>query len=146
VRTCRLDLVLPLLSDYTGWSALVADAFIGAGVALLVAPQTGSELRGMIRSYASRARDEAAGRGREAWDTAVERGREYVETGHQAISETGRSAREYVETSKQAIRSGMERVKEPVQGGKQSMKETGRGPNDESLAGAYLNRRHIIVA
>ena len=49
-------------------------------------------------------------RGREAWDTAVERGKEYMETGRQAMSEAGRSAREYVETGKEAIGTGKEAV------------------------------------
>ena len=31
--------------DSSNWSAFLAGAFIGAGIALLVAPQSGSELR-----------------------------------------------------------------------------------------------------
>ena len=99
-------------NDYTGWSAFVAGAFIGAGVALLLAPQTGSELRRMLRSYASRAREEVVDRGREAWDTAVERGKEYMDTGREAVSEAGRTAREYVEKGKEAIRTGQDSIKE----------------------------------
>ena len=57
--------------DAMGWSAFVAGAFIGAGLALLFAPQTGTELRGMLRNYAARAKDEAWERGRTAWDSAV---------------------------------------------------------------------------
>ena len=41
----------------------------------MLAPQTGSELRGMLRNYASRAKDDLVDRGRDAWDTAVERER-----------------------------------------------------------------------
>lgn len=113
-------------NDYAGWSAFVAGAFIGAGVALLLAPQTGSELRGMLRSYASRAKDEVVDRGREAWDTAVERGKEYMETGREAVKEAGRSARDYVETGKEAIRSGMDSGKEAIRSGKDAIKEAGR--------------------
>ncbi len=109
-------------SDYTQWSAFVPGALMGAGVALLLAPQTGSELRGMIRSYASRATDEIAERGREAWDTAVERGKEYMETGRHAMSEAGRTAREYVETGKEAMGTS----KEAAQGAKESPKEAGQ--------------------
>ena len=125
-------------SDYTRWwSAFVPGAFIGAGVALLLAPQTGSELRRMIRSYASKAADEVAERGREAWDTAVERGKEYMETGRQAMSEAGRSAREYGETGKEAIRKG----KEADQGGKESNKEAAHGKesNKEAARGVTTN-------
>jgi len=101
---------------------LVPGALMGAGVALLLAPQTGSELRGMLRSYASQATDEIAERGREAWDTAVERGKEYMETGRQAMSEAGRTAREYVETGKEAMGTS----KDAAQGAKQSPKEAGQ--------------------
>ena len=44
--------------DSSNWSAFVAGAFIGAGIALLLAPQSGSELRSSLRDYASRAKDE----------------------------------------------------------------------------------------
>lgn len=90
--------------DATGWSAFIAGALIGAGVALLFAPQTGSELRGMLRNYASRAKDEAFERGRAAWDTAVERGREYYEQGHEAVQEAGRTAKDYAQSGKDALR------------------------------------------
>lgn len=94
--------------DATGWSAFIAGALIGAGVALLFAPQTGSELRGMLRNYASRAKDEAFERGRAAWDTAVERGREYYEHGQEAAQEAGRTAKEYAQSGKEALREARE--------------------------------------
>jgi len=90
--------------DSMGWSAFVAGALIGAGVALLFAPQTGTELRGMLRSYATRAKNEAMERGKAAWDQAVERGKEYYEQGQEAIQEAGRTAREYAQTGKEAMR------------------------------------------
>ncbi|WP_447980010.1 YtxH domain-containing protein [Candidatus Nitrospira bockiana] len=100
-------------NDYTAWSAFLAGAFIGAGIALLFAPQTGSELRGMLRSYANRAKDEVVERGREAWDTAVERGKEYMDTGRETIQQAGRAVRETVqrgqETVKEAGREAMNR-------------------------------------
>src|SRR5687768_4741303 len=99
-------------SDYTGWSAFVVGAFIAGGVALLLAPQTGTQLRGTIRRYASRATDEVAERGREAWDTAVERGKEYMETGRQAMSEAGQSAGEYGETGKEGWDTAVEHMSE----------------------------------
>lgn len=94
--------------EATGWSAFIAGALIGAGVALLFAPQTGSELRGMLRNYASRAKDEAMDRGRAAWDTAVERGREYYEQGQEAVQEAGRAAKEYAQSGKEALREARE--------------------------------------
>ncbi len=100
-----------------GWSAFLAGALIGAGVALLFAPQTGTELRGMLRNYASRARDEAFERGRAAWDTAVERGKEYYEKGQEAMQEAGRSAREFTQTTKESFQGG----------GRGDMSKTSRG-------------------
>ena len=84
--------------DTIGWSAFVAGALIGAGIALLFAPHTGTELRGMLRSYASRAKDEAMERGRAAWDTAVERGKEYYEKGQETMQDVGRSARDFAQS------------------------------------------------
>ncbi|MDF0642418.1 MAG: YtxH domain-containing protein [Nitrospira sp.] len=90
--------------DVTGWSAFIAGALIGAGVALLFAPQIGAELRGILRTYASRVKDEAFERGRAAWDTAVERGREYYEQGREAVQDAGRAAKEYAQSGKDALR------------------------------------------
>jgi gas vesicle protein len=87
-----------------GWSAFMAGALIGAGVALLFAPQTGTELRGMLRSYASRAKDEAMERGKAAWDTAVDRGKEYYEKGQDTLQEAGRSARDFAQSGKETFR------------------------------------------
>ncbi|UVT17463.1 MAG: YtxH domain-containing protein [Nitrospira sp.] len=101
------------MGEATGWSAFMAGALIGAGVALLFAPQTGTELRGMLRGYADRTKDDILERGQEAWDTAVERGREYYDKGQEAVHEAGRSAKEFAkqaqdsmtETAKEAARS-----------------------------------------
>jgi gas vesicle protein len=71
----------------------LAGAFVGAGVALLVAPQSGAKLRRMLQRYAYEAGGELIEKGREAWDTAVEQGKEYLETGIEAIrgaTKTGR--------------------------------------------------------
>src|SRR5688500_10153895 len=90
--------------DSSNWSAFIAGAFIGAGVALLLAPQSGSELRSSLREYASRAKDEfdeATEQGRAVWDKTVERGQEYVEGGKQALRNAGRAAREFVDESAQ---------------------------------------------
>ena len=46
----------------------------------------------MLRNYGSRARDEAYERGREVWDTAVERGKDYLESGKETMREAGRTA------------------------------------------------------
>ncbi len=86
--------------ENAGWSAFIAGAFIGAGVALLLAPQAGSELRGMLRNYASDAKDELVERGQEAWDAAVERGKDYYEKGQETLHEAGRTAKEFAKQGK----------------------------------------------
>ena len=87
--------------DAAGWSAFVAGALIGAGIALLFAPQTGSDLRGMLRNYANRAKDDLMERGQEAWDTAVDRGKDYYEKGQDTLREGGRSAKEFARTAQE---------------------------------------------
>jgi gas vesicle protein len=102
--------------DSMGWSAFLAGALLGAGVALLFAPQTGAELRGMLRSYARRAKDEAMERGKAAWDTAVERGKEYYEKGQEAVQEAGRSAREFAQSGKETLREATNRETSKARG------------------------------
>jgi gas vesicle protein len=106
-------------NEFAGWSAFLAGAFIGAGLALLFAPQTGSELRGVLRNYAARTKDEMMDRGREAWDTAVERGKEYMERGQESLQQAGRSAREYAQ-------AGQEKLKEAGSEAAARLKEAGR--------------------
>ncbi len=104
--------------DSSNWSAFVAGAFIGAGVALLLAPQSGSELRTSLRDYASRAKDEldeATEQGRAMWDTAVERGQEYVEGGKQAFRNAGRSTREFVDETAQTAQKTADTAKKTAE-------------------------------
>jgi gas vesicle protein len=95
-----------------GWSTFMAGALIGAGIALMFAPQAGSELRGTLRNYANRAKDDLVEKGQEAWDTAVERGKDYYHRGEEALSEANRSAREFVKQGKDAGREAVQSVQE----------------------------------
>ena len=109
--------------DATGWSAFIAGALIGAGVALLVAPQRGSELRGMLRDYANRAKDDLVEKGHEAWDTAVERGKEYYDKGEEAIRDAGRSAKEFAKQGQDAMQDAGRSAKDLAKQGKQAVEE-----------------------
>ncbi len=91
-------------NEYSAMPAFLAGALIGAGIALLLAPQTGAELRGLLRNYGSSVRDELYERGQEAWETAVDRGKDYLESGKETMREAGRTARESMETGKEAVR------------------------------------------
>lgn len=83
----------------SNWSSFLAGMCIGAGIAFLLAPQSGAQLRRSIRDYTDDARDqlnEATDRGMAAWDSAVDQGREYVsefvERGTEAVRETVKTA------------------------------------------------------
>lgn len=112
--------------DATGWSAFMAGALIGAGVALLFAPQPGSELRGMLRNYANRAKDELVEKGQEAWDTAVERGREYYDRGEEVVRDAGRSAREFAKQGQEAVKDVGRSAKEFAKQTQDVAREPGR--------------------
>ena len=87
-------------------SAFIAGAVVGAGVALLFAPQMGSQLRGLLRDYAARGKDElddAVDRGANVLDSAVERGQEFVEKGKESLREAGRQAKGFAEVGRQAV-------------------------------------------
>ena len=114
------------IEDATGWSAFMAGALIGAGIALLFAPQPGSELRGMLRNYANRAKDELVEKGQEAWDTAVERGREYYDRGEEVVRDAGRSAREYAKQGQEAVKDVGRSAKEFAKQAQDVAREPGR--------------------
>ncbi|MCS6302637.1 MAG: YtxH domain-containing protein [Nitrospira sp.] len=110
-------------TDTTGWSTFLAGALIGAGVALLFAPQRGSELRGLLQNYANRAKDDLMDKGQEAWDTAVERGEEYYNRGEEAIRDAGRSAKEFAREGQEAMKDAGRSAKEFAKQGKNAVEE-----------------------
>jgi len=61
--------------------AFLAGAIIGAGAALLLAPQTGAETRTMLKGYAKKAEEEAIEQAQEAKQTfekAIEQGKQFI--------------------------------------------------------------------
>ena len=61
--------------------AFLAGAVIGAGAALLLAPQTGAETRKLLKNYAEKAEEEALEKAKEAKATiekAVEQGKQFI--------------------------------------------------------------------
>ena len=86
-------------------SAFVIGAVVGAGIALLFAPQAGTQLRGFLRDCAARAKeefDEALDHGAETWETAKDRSQELVEKGKEAIREAGHQAAHAADTGKRS--------------------------------------------
>jgi gas vesicle protein len=87
-------------------SAFITGALVGAGVALLFAPQSGTQIRGLLRDYAARAKDEldeAVNHGAKVLDNTVERGHEFVEKGKESLRETGRQAKGFAEAGSKAV-------------------------------------------
>lgn len=107
------------MEDATGWPAFVAGALIGAGLALLFAPQTGSELCGRV----NRAKDDLMDKGQEAWDTAVERGKEY------------HYSKEYHYNGEGTIRDVRRPAKEFAMQGQQTMGDVGRSAREFAKRG-----------
>jgi len=88
------------------FSAFIAGALLGAGVALLLAPQSGSQMRGLLRDYASRAKEEldhAIEQATEPWDSAKEHGRKFFANGKESLREAGRQVKGFAETGKKAV-------------------------------------------
>ena len=88
------------------FSAFIAGALLGAGVALLLAPQSGSQMRGLLRDYASRAKDEldnAIEQATEPWDRAKERGQKFVAKGKESLREAGRHVKGFAEKGEKAV-------------------------------------------
>jgi gas vesicle protein len=86
-------------------SAFITGALVGAGIALLFAPQSGAQMRGLLRDYASRAKDEldeVVDHGAEVLDHTVDRGHDLVEKGKESLRETGRQAKEFAEAGRKA--------------------------------------------
>jgi gas vesicle protein len=90
------------MADERGTSAAVFLAFLsgaamGAVVGLLSAPQSGSDSRDRLRSYARRAETDLrdlAGRAGEAFEEVVDQGKEFVETKRSVLREAFDAGRE----------------------------------------------------
>ena len=68
----------------------VSGAVLGAGVALLLAPQSGRESRDHLRRYARRAEDQVhklAGEATEVLDKAVDQGRTFIQETRSVLAE-----------------------------------------------------------
>ncbi len=86
--------------------AFLAGAIIGAGAALLLAPQTGAETRRLLKDYAEKAEEEIRERMPEAkamLDSAIEKGKDFVEKG-----------KEFVGDKKSLLSSAMEAGREAM--------------------------------
>ena len=92
-----------------GWSAFLAGALIGGGVALLLAPQSGTELRGRLSNYANRAKEDL-----------LEKAEEVYDKGEEVVREAGRTAKEFAE---QGAQQGQKAMKDAGDAAKEFVKQ-----------------------
>ena len=78
-------------------------AVVGAGLAMLLSPQPGTQLRGTLRRFAGRAKAEIKEKARQASEAATERASDMLRSG-QAIAE------EVIEGSRDAVRAAKDSV------------------------------------
>ena len=101
------------IEETTGCSAFMAGALIGAGVALLLAPQSGTELSGMLSSYANRAKEDLLEKAEEVYDNGEEvvrdagrSAKEFAQQGQETVQDAGRSAKEFAKQTQMAREPG----------------------------------------
>jgi gas vesicle protein len=97
-----------------GWFSLISGALgglIGGSVALLLAPQSGTELRGMLCNYPSRTNKDLLERAEEAFDKGEEvvldagqSAKQFAPQGSETVGDAGGSAKEYAEQTQYMFR------------------------------------------
>src|SRR5712692_11755141 len=109
----------PMAAEDSGFSsgavafAFLAGAIIGAGAALLLAPQTGAETRRLLKDYAEKAEEEIRERLPEAkamLDSAIEKGKDFIEKGKEFVEK----GKEFVGEKKSLLSSAMESGREAM--------------------------------
>src|SRR3989442_12281990 len=93
--------------------AFLAGAIIGAGAALLLAPQTGAETRKLLRDYAEKAEEEIRERLPEAkamLDSAIEKGKDFVERGKEFVEK----GKEIVDDKKSVLSTPEDRAEPTI--------------------------------
>lgn len=96
------------ISAGTVFLSFLAGAAVGAGVALLVAPKTGEELRGKIKDLA---------------DDAVDKIKEYASEAQDKIRSSYEDSKDLVMEKKSIITSAIEAGKEAMEREKEKFKE-----------------------
>ncbi|UVT20245.1 MAG: YtxH domain-containing protein [Nitrospira sp.] len=94
-----------------GWSYFIAGALIGTGVTLLFAPQSGTELRGMLCNYANRVKDDLLDWAEETYDVGEEilgdagqSTSEFAKQGQETVKDAGRTAKVVTKRSQDMVR------------------------------------------
>jgi gas vesicle protein len=93
------------------WSSFLSGALVGGGIALLLAPQSGTKLRGIICDYAGRMKEDLLERAEDAYDKgadvikdAGQSAKEFAQQGQETVQDAGRSAREFAKQTQDVAR------------------------------------------
>ena len=104
-------------SGYASLGAFVAGMLIGGGgVALLLAPQRGKDLRERLQTYAYRAKDDLAERGKDAWQATVGEGKDYLASGRETMKGFIGKTRNHIEKSMGALQEEGRQAEDSLQG------------------------------
>lgn len=107
--------------------SFIIGALVGAGLALLFAPQSGQETQEQLREQAKKLRDVTEDRVkdlRQDLGTRVESAKEVVDRGRQVASDARVELEEKLERSKAAARAGLD-----------AAREVAKAPGDDALEG-----------
>jgi gas vesicle protein len=97
------------------FAAFITGALVGAGVALLLAPQSGAKSREILRDYAARMKDEideALEYGVHALDNAKDPGKEVVEKGKESLREASDQVKGMTEGGKKIVQEAKDLAKQ----------------------------------
>jgi gas vesicle protein len=90
--------------------AFVTGGLAGAAVALLLAPQSGRESRGLVRGYARRAEEqvhELADTATQVLEQAVDKGREFVQEKKSVLTEAVEAGRAAMSRERERLEKGV---------------------------------------
>ena len=93
--------------------AFVTGAMVGAGVALLFTPESGAQLRGLLRDFATRAKDEldnAVDRSVDSWDDVRDRGEDILEKGKESLHEAGHQMKEFADAGRRKAKEAKDEL------------------------------------
>ena len=97
--------------------AFITGALVGAGVALFLAPQAGTQLRGLLRDYVRRSTeklDEVVDRGAEMMGNTLDRGQDLLDKGKESVQQARREVKGLAEARSKAVKDITEERPSPT--------------------------------
>ncbi len=93
--------------------AFLSGALLGAGVALLFAPQKGDEARDRLRDYAQKTRENLgqwSGEAKDRLNRVAEKGREVAQKGREIAEKQGAAVNDALKAGREAMHSERDRL------------------------------------